>query len=290
MASSVSNTHIYDQDWSEVLQAQLDEPTKWKDVCDVVFVDRQVFNNPYDTDPTAQTLNKNTPYTYQPITQTNETVTIAQRFNVPQLIDFADLAESSYARLMYQAERQGVVLNERIETSFLADHAEWTNFGVGDITAGTVADTTQITPSANNVDDIVRHVRRVIRVANGESFLERNGGAFIWHPNELELLEGFLQANGYAIADNYLKEGVRQGINALGMTHYSSNLRAANHTFAGVKKLSHIYILGATYGKIVINDKDANATSGVSVSSRVDFEPTTWNNFTPVILDINTSN
>ena len=290
MASSVSNTHVYDQDWSEVLQAQLDEPTKWKDVCEVVFMDRQVFNNPYNTDPTAQTLLKNTPYTYQPITQTNETVTIAQRFNIPELIDYADLAESSYARLMYQADRQGVVLNERIETSWLADHAEWTNFGVGDITGGTVADSTVITPSENNIDNIVRHVRRVIRVASGEGFLNRNGGAFVWHPNELELLEGFCQSNGYQVADNFLKEGLKQGVNVMGFTHYSSNLRAANHSFAGVKKLTHIYVLGATYGKITINDKDANATSGVSVNTRVDFEPTTWNNFVPVILDINTSN
>ena len=265
----------------------LDEPNKFKEICEVVFTRARVFNNPYLTDATVQTLQKNTPYTYQPVVETNETVTVNTHRHLAQLMDRADLAQSGYARQMYLAERQGILLNEAIETAVYANHGNCTDFGAGDITGGTVADTTTITVSATNVDDIVRHVERVILVANGGSFLGRNGGFILWRPADREKLWGFMQANGFVEADKALSSNPNQGVRYMGFNHYTSNLLAANHLMAGVNKLSHVYILPDTYGQIVVDEKDPNSTSGVSVNSRVDFKEKVWANFKPVMLDIN---
>lgn len=191
---AVSNALIFAEDWAIALQEQLDEPTKWKNICNVMFVDRKVFNNPYHTDITVQTHSPNTPFTPQALSQTNENVTIATSRIASTYIDRAEEV-MSYAGQMEQARRHGILLNEAIETSVYADHANWTNFGNGDITGGTVGDTTTITVSATNIDDIVRHVKRVFRVASGDTLLARYGGSIVWRPADFELLEGFMMAS-----------------------------------------------------------------------------------------------
>ena len=281
-----NNTRIYPEEWADKLQEELDEPTKFKDICRVEYTNVKVFHNPYLTDPTIQSLTRGTPYTMQPITETDESVTINDAYVAASFIDRADLAQASLFRQMELASRQGVLLNEKIETALYADHASFTDFGSGDITGGSVADTTQITVSLTNIDDIITHVIRVFSVANGDGLLERNGGFIVWRPADFQILTQFLMANGYQVADTALKGGVKGGVEAMGLTHYKSNFLAANHVFAGVKKLYHLGILTDTYGQIVIN-QDPALTSGISVVSRVDFKGKVWTRVKPVLLDIN---
>lgn len=41
------NTGVYPQEWMTKLQERLDKPTNWKEMCDVIYSDSQVFNLPY---------------------------------------------------------------------------------------------------------------------------------------------------------------------------------------------------------------------------------------------------
>lgn len=284
-AGPVSNVIVFAEDWAIRLQEQLDEPNKWKKICKVEYTSFKTFNNPYHADATVQTHSIGTPYTMQALSQTNETVVIATSRILPQFVDRADLGMSGYQRQMELANRQGILINEAIETSVYANHANFTNFGAGDIAGGTVADTVTITPSATNIDDIVRHVKRVIRVANGETFLERFGGSIVWRPGDFELLEGFMMANGFVTADRVLAGGpgsAQAGVNYMGLTHYSSNLLAANHVLATVNNVYHLAILRDTYGQIMVDDKDPGLLSGISVVSRADYQPKVWTNTKPV--------
>ncbi len=188
------NTIVYKEDWVEKLQEMLDEPVFWKDICRVEYADTRVLHNPYLTDPAVQTNQRGTAYTYSTFTETDDNVTINQSKIVPVFIDRADLAQSGFMRQMEIAERQGVLLNEALESAVYANHANMTDFGSGDITGGTVADTTQITVSTTNIDDIIRHIKRVIMVAAGGSLFARNGGFIVWRPADFEKLEAFMQA------------------------------------------------------------------------------------------------
>ena len=289
--TAISNSHVFAEEWAATLQAQLDEPTKFKDIMDVQFTDSKVYHNPYQTDITVQTHVINSAYTPQGVSQTDESVTLSLSRNYPVYVDRADLSWS-YAKQMFHANRAGVLLNEAIESSVYADHANRTDFGAGDITGGSVADTTQITVSATNIDDIVTHVRRVISVAQGDSLFERNGGFFVWRAADFQLLTQFAMANGFATADSALKNGFggnQSGFEYMGFTHYSSNLLTANHVVAGVKNVYTLAILNATYGKLVVADGEAGAYSGVQINSRVDFNVKAWNNTKSVLLDVNVS-
>ncbi len=93
--------------------------------------------------------------------------------------------------------------------------------------------------------------------------------------------------NGFVVADAALKKGAQQGVEYMGLTHYASNLLTANHVLAGVKKVIHLGILKATYGQIMVDDKDPASTSGVSVVSRVDYQTKVWVNTKPVVIDVN---
>ena len=287
MAWGEGNTIIYAEDWVMALQAELDEPNKFMEICNVVFSNTRLLHNPYLTDMTVQAITRGSPYSNQVVIQTDDTVTISDGAIAPQLIDRADLAQSRYLDQMEMAKRQGILLKEDIETSLYADHAACTDFGAGDITGGTVGDTTQITVSATNIDDIIRHIKRVIRVANGASLMERNGVFIVWRPGDFELLEAFMQANGFNSADKALQDGVAGGVKYMGVTHYTSNLLATNHLLAGVKKVYYLGILKATFGQIMVNDKDPGQVSGISIVSRVDFRENVWVKTKPVLFDVN---
>ena len=187
---------------------------------------------------------------------------------------------------MELATRQAILLNESIEEAVYDDHGNMTDFGTSDIGGGG-SSTSQITVSVTNVDDIIRGLGKTIREAEGESLWERNGAFFVWRPADFEVLEAYMQANGFASADRALVKGIGMRIDYMGFTHYSSNLLDANHVIAGVKKAPTVGILKATYGQIMVNDKDPDSVSGISVVSRVDFKEKIWVKTKPVVFDIN---
>lgn len=279
------NTIVYAEEWTIKAQERLSENNKWKEICNVEYTDSRVLHNPYITDPTVQTTARGTAYTHQAVTITDDNVTINQIAILPQLIDRADLAQQTFVNQMELADRQAVLLNEAIETAMLAAHAQWTNFdntGIGGAAGN-------ITVSASNIDDIIRGIKREIREANGESLLERNGGFIVWRPADFEILEAYMQANGFVTSDSSLNNGSKQGMNYMGMSHYSSNKITAGHLFAGVKKLFHLGIVKATYGQVVVDSEPATvdgAMSAVAVIMRVDYQFKAWLKTSYVLFDV----
>lgn len=279
------NTLVYPEDWAATVQRFLDEPNKWKDICNVEYTNSRVFHNPYLTDLTVQTGYRGTAYTMQEVVETDESVTISNYLIAPQLIDRADLAQSNYTKMMLLAERQGVKLNEAIESA-MYDYTDSnaTNFGTENL-AGS-AGASAITVSASNIDDIIRSMKRTIRTANGEGFANQNGMFIVWRPADLELLEGYMQANGFVTADSALRGGTQQGFDYMGVTHYSSNKLNASHLLGGVKKAIHIGICKDTYGQIY-EVQDPGSVSGVGIVSRVDYAFKLWANTKTCVFDIN---
>ena len=276
------NTIVYAEDWAVKLQERLSEPTKWKDICRVEYTNSKVFHNPYLTDATVQTGYRGTAYTMQEVVQTDEYVTIDTFKILPQFIDRADLAQSGYSRQMELADSQGVLLNEAIESAIYADHASFTDFDNASI-GGSAGN---ITVSATNIDDIIRGIKREINEAKGQSLADRNGVFIVWRPADFEILEAYMQANGFATSDAALKNGGKQGMDYMGVTHYSSNLLTSGHLFGGVKKVYHLGICKDTYGQVMVNEKDPGNVSGISVVSRVDFKGKAWAKTAVVLFDI----
>lgn len=277
-------TLVFEEDWVTKLQERLSEPTIWKEICKVEYTDTKVLHNPYMTDAVVSTLSRGTAYTMHPIVETDENITIDSAAYMAQFIDRADLAQTSYVNQMEMASSQGVLLNEYIGTAVFADHANLTDFGSENLTG--TSGSTQITVSATNVDDIISSVWRTIRSANGESLANRNGVFIVWRPKDLQALQTFAMANGFTTADQALKNGVTQGWDYMNVTHYSSNLLAANHLIAGVKKVYHLGICKSTYGQIVIT-QDPGLVSGIGIVSRVDYKGKAWTKTKPVLFDVN---
>ena len=281
----MANTIIYDEDWAVKAQDRLDAPQNWKEICVVEYTNSRVLNNPYFTDPTVQTTARGSAYTHQDVTLTNEAITINQIAILPQFIDRADLAQTPYAKQMELADRQGTLLNEAIETAMLAAHAGWTNFDNASI-GGSAGN---ITVSTSNIDDIIRGILREIREANGQSLLNKNGAFIVWRPADFEILEAYMQANGFSMADAALKNGGEIGVKYMGVYNYVSTLHASGHLFGGVRKAFHLGIVSDTYGQVVIDEEPATsggAVSAIAVVMRVDYAFKAWNKVTPVLFDI----
>lgn len=279
------NTIVYAEDWAVKLQERLAEPNKWKEVMNVEYTDTKVLHNPYMTDAVVQTGTRGSAYTHQAVVETDENITIDTFKILPQLVDRADLAQSTYSKQMELASRQGILLNEAIETGVFADYANLTTMDNADL-GGSAGN---ITVSSNNVDDIIRAMKRKIRKANGEDLLNRNGAFIVWRPEDFEMLEAFVQSTGYLIVDKFLINGTQQGFLYAGVFHYSSNKLTAGHLIGGVKGVWHLGICRSTYGQVVIDDEPATssgAISAIAVVSRVDFKPKAWAFATPVLFNI----
>lgn len=284
--ANTMNTGVHKEEWAVRLQERLDKPVTFKEVCDVIYSDTYIFNLPYmSTEFSAQTGTRGTAYSFSDFALTNESLTVNQKRLVPVYIDRADMAQITYANQMEMADRQAALLLDTVETAVLADHANWTNVGdnAGVVTSG---NTTQFTVSATNIDDIVRGIRRIIAVANGEALAKRNGIFFVWRPADFEALEQFAQANGFNLADAALKSGIDRGYYLLGAYHYVSNSHATNHVMAGVRKIHKVGILRSTWGQIVVT-QDPNLQSGVGLIARADYGVKTPTGLKALLYDIN---
>lgn len=260
-------------------------------MCDIIIHDTKLISSSYwDTTPTVTTVSRGTGLVASTFSETAETLDIATGRDLGLFVDWADLAQSPWTKPAELFDRIGALLNEFIETDVLNQHSNWTDFGTSDIGGGG-ASTTKIIVSASNVDDIIRGVKREIREGNGQRFMNQNGVGFVWRAADFEILEAFTQANGFASADQALKEGTVEGLHYLGADHYWSNDHSANHLFAGVKKIQRLGILRGTFGKahtIDFPSADTNTyLSGQSFYSRVDIGHLTPTAHAGIVFDIN---
>lgn len=288
---AVANTITYETSFEDVLQDRLDHPTTWKEICEVTITDTRVISTSYmSTTPAVQTVTRGTGVVLQTYAETAETLTISTGRDLGIYADWADLAQSPWTKPAELFDRIGALLNEYIESAVLGQHASWTNFG--DLGGGALGlGATPITVSASNIDDIIRGVKREIRNANGQSKMAQYGVAFVWRAADFELLEAFIQANGFTTADTALKEGTIEGLRYLGVEHYWSNDYTAGHVFAGVKKVQRIGILRGTYGRAHTIDfpaADSNTFfSGQAFYSRVDIGHLTPTSLAGIVFDVN---
>jgi hypothetical protein len=285
---AVANTITYETLFEDVLQDRLDHPTTWKEMCNVEITDTRVVSSSYmSTTPSVQTVTRGTGVALQTFAETAETLTISTGRDLGVVVDLADLAQSPWTKPAELFDRIGALLNEYIETAVLARHASWTDFDNASI-GGAGGN---ISVSAANIDDIIRGVKREVREANGQMFMNMNGVGFIWRAADFEYLEAFVQANGFNSADQALKEGTVEGLHYLGADHYWSNDHTAGHVFAGVKKIERLGILRGTYGRahtIEFPAADSNTFfSGKAFYSRVDVGHLTPTAHVGLVFDVN---
>lgn len=289
---AVTNTVTYQTLYEDVLQDRLDHPTTWKEMMDVTITDTRVISTSYmSTTPSVQTVTRGSTVQLQTFAETAETLTVSTGRELGIFVDLADLAQSPWTKPAELFDRIGALLNEYIESAVLSQHGTWTNFG--DTGGGALGlSATPITVSAANVDDIIRGVKREVRKANGQALMSQKGIGFIWRPADFELLEAFIQANGFNSADQALKEGTVEGLHYLGVDHYWSNDYTAGHVFAAVKKVQRLGILRGTYGRahtieFPASSGESGYLSGQSFYSRVDVGHLIPNTLVPVTFDVN---
>lgn len=284
---ATNNTITYETTFDDVLQDRLDHPTTWKEMCDVMVTDTRVHSTSYmSTTPSVQAVTRGTAHAMQTFAETAETLTISTGRDLGLFLDWGDLAQSPWTKPAELFDRIGALLNEFIEANVLAQHASWTDFDNASI-GGSAGN---ITVSASNIDDIIRGIKREVREGNGQSQMNQYGIGFVWRAADFEILEAFVQANGFMTADQALKEGTVEGLHYLGCDHYWSNDHTANHVFAGVKKVQTLGILRGTYGRSHVIDFPAgdsnNYLSGQSYYSRVDIGHLTPTSLAGLVYDV----
>lgn len=268
---AIANTITYRTQFEDVLQDRLDHPTTWKEMCKVTITNERAIDTSYmSTTPSVQTVTRGTGHAMQTFVETAEQLTISTGRDLGLFVDFADDAQSPWTTGVELFNRIGALLNEFIEANVLAQHASWTDFDNASI-GGSAGN---ITVSASNIDDIIRGVKREIREANGQSQMNQNGVGFVWRAADFELLEAFVQANGFMSADKALKEGTVEGLRYMGADHYWSNDHTSGHVFAAVKKVQRLGILKKTYGRAHVIEFPAGDSntflSGTAYYSRCD--------------------
>lgn len=308
----MTTVYIYQEAWETKLQERLDKPQNWKEVCDVRYSDTKVLNIPYigttgepavGTAIFAATGDRSTLTNVIPpvvVTETNESLTIATTDYDSVYVDYADQAQSQYAKFVDLGELLGKKIGERVESIIGAAHADWTNIG-DDGTGNVVLGTTALTVSATNIDDIVRGVIEQIQTANGFNLYQQKGGFIVWAPKHWTKLVAFMQANGFATADSALQAGNRTegtaaapvGVPYMGLYHYVSTLRTSGHCMAGIRQAYVLGLLKSTYGKTYVTETppgtNGGLLSGTQIHTRLDYGLKLPTNLAPVVFDVNTT-
>ncbi len=270
----MANTVTYNKhDYVMRMRTRLATPTTWKDVLMVKFSNNRTIVGSYmSTEPSVVGGTRGTAYNYEDFILTADTLTINQKYQIPMFIDEADRFQQTYIDQMKTADFQADKINEKLESLILAAHTSWKNFGATDLANTGDDDTTEITVSASNIDDIIRAIKRKLNENNGVDRAVANGFFIVWRAQDFELLEAFVQANGFTEADIALKNGVpvQKAFRYMGVDHYLSNSHTANHVFAGIKNQGEIGILTGTFGKAKFIEDPAKM-SGLGIVSRVDF-------------------
>lgn len=297
----MANTVIYQAIWDNTLAQRLDKPQNWKEVCDVVYTDTQTYNFPLIStanEPAVATLTNTAAgrsllsnvVPFVSVTQTNETLSIITAEIDSVYMDFADQAQSNYAKMGAMGELLGKKIGERAEAVVLGNYANWTNFGdTGGGVLGLSSNT--ITTSQTNVDDVIRGIIEQINVANGFNIYNDNGGFIIWRPQDWTFVVAFMQANGFNYADEALKQGGKIGVSYMGLRHYVSTGHTAGHVMAGVSKIQKLGVLKSTYGRTYVADMPASSTagslSGTQIHTRLDYGMLVPTNLKPVLFNVN---
>lgn len=299
----MANTIIYQAAWENKLAQRLDKPQNWQDVNDVVYTDTQTYNFPLvstSNEPAVATLTNTAAgrsllsnvIPFISVTETNETLSIVTAEIDSVYLDYADQAQSNYAKMAAMGDLLGKKIGERLEAVSLGNHASWTNFG--DTGGGVLGlSSTAITVTGTNVDDIIRGIIEQIFTANGFALYQQNGGFIEWRPSDWTFLVQFMQANGFRFADEALQDGGmgRLGKEALGLYHYVTTQTAAGHLFGGVRKCQKLGILRTTYGKTYVAEMPASSTagslSGTQIHTRADYGLLVPTNLAPITFDIN---
>jgi hypothetical protein len=267
------------------LQERLSAPNAWKEICEVKYTDTGIVKNPYLTDATVSSGTRGTGYTSVAVATTDESVTISDYDYSAQHIDDADLAQKSFSDWMEIADNMGTMLNEKMETSMLLEHAQWTNFDNASI-GGAPGN---ITVSVSNIKTIIAAMKTAIRTAGGGDLADRNGMFIQWREADFEKVELLASSEGFNTADDALKNGIKRGFRYLGVEHYSTSKNVSGHVFGGVKKAFNAYIVKSTYGKMktIVNPVVSGAQiSGIGLEARLDRKFKAWNKRAPVLFDI----
>ncbi len=267
------------------LQERLSAPTVWKEILNVKYTDSGILRNPYLTDATVATGTRGTGYTSVAIATTDDTVSITDYILSAEHIDDADLAQKSFSDFMEVADNMGTMLNEKVETNMLLEHAQWTNFDNANI-GGAAGN---ITVSISNIKTIIAAMKTAIRTAGGAELAQRNGMFIQWREADFEKVELLASSEGFNTADDALKNGIKQGFRYMGVEHYSTSKNVSGHVFGGVKKAFMVGVVKSTYGKMktIINPVVGGAQiSGIGLESRVDLKFKAWTKMVPVLFDI----
>jgi len=267
------------------LQERLNAPMVWKEICLVKYTNSGILKNPYLTDSVVGTGTRGTGYTSTAVATVDDSVSITDYVYSAQHIDDADLAQKTFSDFMEIADNMGVVLNEKVETQMLLEHAQWTNFDNSNI-GGAAGN---ITVAMSNIKKIIAAMKTAIRTAGGKDLADRNGMFIQWREADFELVELLASSEGFNTADDALKNGIKQGFKYLGVEHYSTSKNVAGHVFGGVKKAFMVGVVKSTYGKVktIINPVVSGAQiSGVGLETRVDNKFKAWTKMVPVLFDI----
>lgn len=265
-------------DFVQRMRARINAPTTWSDILNVKFSNNRTVVNAYmSVEPSVVGGTRGTAYNYEDFTITPDTLTIDQFKIIPMFIDEADRHQQTYVDQMKLADFQGKKVTEFLETATLAQHASWTNFGITDLANTGADDDTAFTVSAANVDDVIRAIKRKIYQNNGVEFAVEKGIFIVWRASDFELLEAFVQANGFTEADISLKNGipVEKAFKYMGVFHYLSNSHSSGHVFAGIKRQGEIGILRGTFGRAkFLEDPGLGGNgpgSGLGIVTRADY-------------------
>jgi hypothetical protein len=214
----------FSQLWMQGVQDDLDKKLVAKGIGTVDGRASRIFHNPFNSTPVGTNGAKQSTYTTENMTSTDDTLTVNQRATVAEQIDSFEQLMTSYDLMSQQARRQAFRIADYIDQYVL--NMPVSKSGVRQLDNGVIgggaSDNAGYVLSSSNANTAANLISQYL--ALGNAALEQ-GVYWVISPYDMTKITAFAQANGFNLKDSAITEGYlgSSGKNFGGLDLFVSN-------------------------------------------------------------------
>jgi hypothetical protein len=192
--------------WMQGVQEDLDKKLVAKGIGTIDSRASRIFHNPFNSTPVGTNGTKQSTYTTENMTSTDDTLTVAQRAAIAEQIDNYEQIMADYDLMSQQERRQAYRLADYIDQYVL--NMPVSKSGVRQIDNGIIgggaSDSAGYVLSSSNANTAANTLAEYL--ALGNAALE-NGLFWVVSPYDMTKITGYAQSHGFNLQDSAISQG-----------------------------------------------------------------------------------
>lgn len=196
--------------WMAGVQEDLDKKLVAKGISTTDSRASRLFHNPFNSTPVGTNGTRQTTYTIEDMTSTDDTLTVQQRATAAEHIDNYEQMMTSYDLMSQQEQRQAYRIADFIDQYVLNKPVGFSGVRKIDngVMGGGASDSAAYVTSSTNINGVPTKIAQYLALGNGAM---EKGLFWVVSPYEMANITSYAQSHGFNVADSSISSGY-QGV------------------------------------------------------------------------------